>query len=105
MSGQDEARQLRRRACCLTGHRALPSDPDERMELTHNLRKTVARLAQEGMTMLVVTHEMAFARDVSNQVVFMHQGVIREQGDPAEFFANPQSAEAQDFLARFRGAE
>ena len=42
------------------------------------------RLAQEGMTMLVVTHEMAFARDVSNQVVFMHQGVIREQGDPAE---------------------
>ena len=63
------------------------------------------RLAQEGMTMLVVTHEMAFARDVSNQVVFMHQGVIREQGDPAEFFANPQSAEAQDFLARFRSAE
>ena len=47
MSGQDEARQLRRRACCLTGHRALPSDPDERMELTHNLRKTVARLAQD----------------------------------------------------------
>ena len=49
MSGQDEARQLRRRACCLTGHRVLPSDPDERMELTHNLRKTVARLAQEGI--------------------------------------------------------
>ena len=48
------------------------------------------RLAQEGMTMLVVTHEMAFARDVSNQVVFMHQGDHpRTGGDPAEFFGEP----------------
>ena len=74
-------------------------------EMVGEVLTVMQRLAQEGMTMLVVTHEMAFARDVSNQVVFMHQGVIREQGDPAEFFANPQSAEAQDFLARFRGAE
>ena len=74
-------------------------------EMVGEVLTVMQRLAQEGMTMLVVTHEMAFARDVSNQVVFMHQGVIREQGDPAEFFANPQSAEAQDFLARFRSAE
>ena len=74
-------------------------------EMVGEVLDVMQRLAKEGFTMLVVTHEMAFARDVSNQVVFMHQGVIREQGDPAEFFANPQSAEAQDFLARFRSAE
>ena len=62
-------------------------------------------LAQEGMTMLVVTHEMAFARDVSSQVVFMHQGVICEQGTPAQVFGNPQQRETKEFLARFRGVE
>ena len=59
-------------------------------------------LAQEGMTMLVVTHEMAFARDVSNHVVFMSQGVISEEGTPEEVFGNPQKQETRDFLARFR---
>ena len=62
-------------------------------------------LAQEGMTMLVVTHEMAFARDVSSQVVFMHQGVICEQGTPTQVFGNPQQQETKEFLARFRGVE
>ncbi|NLB09140.1 MAG: amino acid ABC transporter ATP-binding protein, partial [Clostridiales bacterium] len=55
-----------------------------------------------GMTMLVVTHEMAFARDVSNQVFFMNEGVIHESGTPAEIFGNPQRQETIDFLARFR---
>ena len=59
-------------------------------------------LAQEGMTMLVVTHEMAFARDVSNHVVYMNQGVICEEGTPAELFGNPQQQATRDFLARFR---
>ena len=59
-------------------------------------------LAQEGMTMLVVTHEMAFARDVSNHVVFMSQGVICEEGSPEEVFGNPRKQETRDFLARFR---
>ena len=58
-------------------------------------------LAQEGMTMLVVTHEMAFARDVSNHVVYMANGVICEQGSPAELFGNPQKQETKDFLSRF----
>ena len=53
--------------------------------------------------MLVVTHEMAFARDVSSQVVFMHQGVICEQGTPDQVFGNPQQQETRDFLSRFRG--
>jgi putative lysine transport system ATP-binding protein len=56
------------------------------------------------MTMLVVTHEMAFARDVSSRVVYMNQGVICEEGSPAEIFGNPQKQETKDFLARFRNS-
>lgn len=59
-------------------------------------------LAEEGMTMLVVTHEMAFAQDVSNKVVFMYEGVIHETGTPDEFFTNPRLEETRDFLSRFR---
>ena len=59
-------------------------------------------LANEGMTMLVVTHEMAFARDVSNHVVYMADGVICEEGSPSDIFENPQNARTKDFLARFR---
>ena len=59
-------------------------------------------LADSGMTMLVVTHEMAFARDVSSRVVYMNQGVICEAGTPEEVFGNPQRQETKDFLARFR---
>ena len=59
-------------------------------------------LAREGMTMLVVTHEMAFARDVSTHVVYMSDGVICEQGSPEEVFGNPQKESTKEFLARFR---
>ena len=58
-------------------------------------------LADEGMTMLVVTHEMAFARDVSNYVVFMSEGVICEEGRPEEVFANPKEQRTKEFLSRF----
>ena len=61
-------------------------------------------LANDGMTMLVVTHEMAFARDVSTHVVYMNQGVICEEGAPADVFGNPQQQETRDFLSRFRNA-
>ena len=74
-------------------------------ELTGEVLSVMRQLAQEGMTMLVVTHEMAFARDVSSQVVFMHQGVICEQGTPAQVFGAPQQQETKEFLARFRGVE
>ena len=59
-------------------------------------------LAESGMTMIVVTHEMAFARDVSQRVVFMHEGVILEQGSPEAIFGDPQHQQTKDFLARFR---
>lgn len=58
-------------------------------------------LAKSGMTMLIVTHEMAFARDVSSRVVFMKDGVICEDGTPAELFGNPQNPATREFLARF----
>ena len=54
--------------------------------------------------MLVVTHEMAFARDVSNRVVYMNEGVICEEGAPDEVFGNPQKQETRNFLSRFRNA-
>ena len=59
------------------------------------------RLAEEGLTMIVVTHEMAFARDVSSDVVYMSDGVICEQGKPHELFENPQNPKTREFLSRF----
>ena len=57
-------------------------------------------LAKEGMTMVVVTHEMGFAREVANRVVFIDEGVIKEENNPQEFFANPKDPRLQDFLAK-----
>ncbi len=71
-------------------------------EMVGEVLAVMQTLAQEGMTMLVVTHEMAFARDVSNRVVYMNQGVICEQGSPEEVFGNPQKPETREFLSRFR---
>ena len=63
---------------------------------------TVMReLAQEGLTMLVVTHEMAFARDVSTNVVFMDDGLICEEGSPEQLFGQPENPKTREFLSRF----
>lgn len=70
-------------------------------EMVGEVLSVMRTLAQEGMTMLVVTHEMAFARDVSTHAVFMKDGVIWEQGAPGELFSNPQHSETRDFLSRF----
>ena len=56
-------------------------------------------LAQEGRTMVVVTHEMGFAREVSNQLVFLHKGIVEERGNPREVLVNPQSERLQQFLS------
>ena len=71
-------------------------------EMVGEVLAVMQDLASEGMTMLVVTHEMAFARDVSTQVVYMNQGVICEQGPPAQVLGDPQRQETRDFLSRFR---
>jgi polar amino acid transport system ATP-binding protein len=58
------------------------------------------RLAKQGMTMVVVTHEMGFAREVSNRVMFLDDGMIAEEGTPDEIFTNPKSERLQSFLAK-----
>ncbi|HIZ19853.1 MAG TPA: polar amino acid ABC transporter ATP-binding protein, partial [Firmicutes bacterium] len=70
-------------------------------ELTGDILKVIRGLAEERMTMVIVTHEMAFARDVSDRVLFMDGGVIVEQGDPAQVIEHPQSERTKAFLSRF----
>ena len=92
--------------------RALAMDPEVLLfdeptsaldpEMVGEVLTVMRGLATEGMTMLVVTHEMAFARDVSNHVVYMNGGVICEEGAPQDVFGNPRKQETRDFLSRFR---
>ena len=70
-------------------------------EMVGEVLEVMQGLASEGMTMLVVTHEMAFARDVSNRVVFMSEGVICEEGEPEKLFFNPDQQRTREFLNRF----
>ncbi|HWT20924.1 MAG TPA: amino acid ABC transporter ATP-binding protein [Variovorax sp.] len=68
-------------------------------ELVGEVLRVVESLADEGMTLLMVTHEMSFARKVSDRVIFMHQGRVHEMGPPADMFGNPQTAELKQFLS------
>lgn len=71
-------------------------------ELVGEVLETMRMLAEEGMTMICVTHEMGFARDVSDRVAFFHQGVMEEIGPPSQVFGDPQSEHTQKFLANAR---
>ena len=107
ISGGQKQRVAIARALAMDPEVLLFDEPTSSLdpEMVGEVLNVMQTLAQEGMTMLVVTHEMAFARDVSSQVVFMHQGVICEQGTPAQVFGAPQQQETKEFLARFRGVE
>ena len=70
-------------------------------ELTGEVLKVIKELADKETTMVIVTHEMAFARDVAHQVIFMDDGYIVEQGDPKEVFENPKEERTRQFLSRF----
>jgi polar amino acid transport system ATP-binding protein len=72
-------------------------------ELVGEVLRVVESLAQEGMTLLMVTHEMNFARKVSDRVIFMHQGRVHESGPPAQIFGQPQTPELQQFLSSLHG--
>lgn len=72
-------------------------------ELVGEVLKVLEQLAAEGMTLILVTHEMNFAREVGNRVVFMHQGIVREQGEGRQLFARPQTLELQQFISSVRG--
>lgn len=71
-------------------------------ELVGEVLKVIRSLADEGRTMIVVTHEMGFARDVSSEVIFLHQGLVEEQGAPGQMFTNPNSARFKEFLSNTR---
>ena len=70
-------------------------------ELTGEILKVIRQLAEENMTMVIVTHEMAFARDVADRVIFMDGGYIIEEGDPREVIEHPKEERTRQFLARF----
>ena len=104
ISGGQKQRVAIARALAMNPEVLLFDEPTSALdpEMVGEVLAVMQQLAQEGMTMLVVTHEMAFARDVSSRVVYMNDGVICEQGTPADVFGNPQRQETKDFLARFR---
>ena len=104
ISGGQKQRVAIARALAMDPEVLLFDEPTSALdpEMVGEVLTVMQSLAQEGITMLVVTHEMAFARDVSNRVVYMNQGVICEEGTPAEVFGNPQKQETRDFLTRFR---
>ena len=106
ISGGQKQRVAIARALAMNPEVLLFDEPTSALdpEMVGEVLSVMQELAREGMTMLVVTHEMAFARDVSTRVVFMNDGVICEQGTPQEIFENPQKQPTRDFLARFRQA-
>ncbi len=104
ISGGQKQRVAIARALAMEPEVLLFDEPTSALdpEMVGEVLTVMQDLAREGMTMLVVTHEMAFARDVSSRVVYMNQGVICEQGTPEQVFGDPQRQETRDFLARFR---
>ena len=104
LSGGQKQRVAIARALAMDPEVLLFDEPTSALdpEMVGEVLNVMQSLARAGMTMLVVTHEMAFARDISTRVVYMNNGVICEQGTPQELFENPQKQETRDFLARFR---
>ena len=104
ISGGQKQRVAIARALAMEPEVLLFDEPTSALnpEMVGEVLSVMQDLAKNGMTMLVVTHEMAFARDVSNHVVFMADGVICEQGAPQELFSHPRQARTQEFLSRFR---
>ncbi|SDZ53200.1 ABC transporter ATP-binding protein [Pseudomonas sp. NFIX28] len=101
MSGGEQQRVAIARALAMEPEVMLFDEPTSALdpELVGDVLKVMQDLAQEGRTMVVVTHEMGFAREVSNQLVFLHQGLVEERGEPREVLARPQSERLRQFLA------
>ena len=105
ISGGQKQRVAIARALAMDPEVLLFDEPTSALdpEMVGEVLNVMRALASDGMTMLVVTHEMAFARDVSKKVVYMNNGVICEQGTPEEIFGAPKRQETRDFLSRFIG--
>ena len=104
LSGGQQQRVSIARALAMKPHMLFFDEPTSALdpELTGEILRVIKDLAAERMTMMIVTHEMAFARDVSDWVVFMDGGVIVEQGKPEDVITNPRSERTQAFLRRFQ---
>lgn len=103
LSGGQQQRVAIARALSMDPEVLLFDEPTSALdpETVGEVLQTMTALAREGLTMIVVTHEMAFARDVSTRVCFMDNGVIVEQGDPQTVINNPQNARTKEFLGRY----
>ena len=105
LSGGQKQRVAIARSLCMSPEIMLFDEPTSALdpELVGEVLDVMKQLAQEGMTMIVVTHEMAFAREVSSRVIFMNEGYICEEGTPEEIFTNPQQERTKEFLKRYIG--
>ncbi|WP_019227501.1 amino acid ABC transporter ATP-binding protein [Sedimentibacter sp. B4] len=103
LSGGQKQRVAIARALAMEPEMILFDEPTSALdpEMVGEVLTVMKTLAKEGMTMIIVTHEMAFARDVSTRVVFMDNGVIAEEGPPEQIFATPQNHRTKEFLSRF----
>lgn len=103
LSGGQKQRVAIARALAMEPEILLFDEPTSALDpqMVGEVLAVMRTLAKEGLTMIIVTHEMAFARDVSNHVVYMAGGVIEEEGAPADIFGNPQKNSTKEFLNRF----
>ena len=103
LSGGQKQRVAIARALAMEPEVLLFDEPTSALDpqMVGEVLAVMRKLADEGLTMMIVTHEMAFARDVSNHVVYMAGGVIVEEGEPKQVFGHPQSAQTKEFLSRF----
>jgi arginine/ornithine transport system ATP-binding protein len=101
MSGGEQQRVAIARALAMEPEVMLFDEPTSALdpELVGEVLRVMRSLAEEGRTMVVVTHEMGFAREVANRVIFLHRGVIEEEGEPAQVLASPRSERLRGFLA------
>ena len=105
LSGGQQQRVAIARSLAMQPKAMLFDEPTSALdpEMINEVLEVMVRLAQQGMTMIVITHEMNFARRVADRVVFMADGQIVETGTPDEFFSHPQTKRAQDFLNSIKG--
>lgn len=103
ISGGQKQRVAIARALCMNPKLMLFDEPTSALdpEMVGEVLNVMKDLAKEGLTMIIVTHEMAFARDVSDKVVFMDQGIIEEEGTPDQIFNHPKSQRTKEFLSSF----
>ncbi len=103
LSGGQKQRVAIARALSMNPDAILFDEPTSALdpEMVGEVLKIIQDLAQEGLTMIVVTHEMEFARDVSHRVIFMDKGVIAEEGNPEDLFTNPKEERTKEFLQRY----